>query len=154
AFRRPTVKKYPQLQSFACVLLVLLFAASLFASPVGSIAGSVKDPSGAVIPGAKLILTNSGTNAKLEGTTDANGAFQFSNLAPGAYSLVIEAPSFKKYSASNVEVQVDQTTRVDVALQVGNISESVEVTGVAPLLESDKSTLSSVVDSRTISNMP
>ncbi len=148
------MKKYDLLQFSAFALIVLLTAATLSASPTGSIAGSVKDPSGAVIPGAKLTLTNLATNARVEAESDANGAFQFLQLAPAVYSLAGEAQGFKKFTAGDVVVQVDQITHLDIALQVGSITETVEVSAVAPLLESEKSTLSSVVESRVISNMP
>jgi len=123
------------------------------ASPTGSITGFVKDPTGALIPGVKVTLTNTSTNAQLSTISNENGGFQFPQLAPAGYSLVVESPGFKR-SIVNVVVQVDQITRVDVVLQVGDIAQEVEVRAVAPLLESDKSTLSSVVESRTIANVP
>src|SRR6266478_4752056 len=134
-------------------LLFLMCAGWVMASPTGSITGFVKDPTGALIPGVKVTLTNTSTNAQLSTISNENGGFQFPQLAPAGYSLVVESPGFKR-SIVNVVVQVDQITRVDVVLQVGDIAQEVEVQAVAPLLESDKSTLSSVVESRTISNMP
>ncbi len=135
------------------VVVLVMGALLVHASPTGSVAGTIKDPSGAVVPGAKLTLTNISTNTKAESLADANGSFQFLQLAPAEYSLVAEAPGFKKF-AGKVLVQVDQITHVDIALQVGNVSETVEVSSVAPVLETDKSTLSTVVDSTIISSMP
>ncbi|PYS17352.1 MAG: TonB-dependent receptor, partial [Acidobacteria bacterium] len=134
-------------------LLFLMCSGWVMASPTGSITGFVKDPTGALIPGVKVTLTNTSTNAQLSTISNENGGFQFPQLAPAGYSLVVESPGFKR-SVVNVVVQVDQITRVDVVLQVGDIAQEVEVQAVAPLLESDKSTLSSVVESRVISNMP
>ena len=134
-------------------LLLLLCAGGLFASPTGSITGFVKDATGAVVPGAKITVTNTATNTQMTATSDTNGEFQFPQLAPSTYSLQIEAKGFKRTIVSTV-VQVDQITHADVNLEIGDVSQVVEVAGVAPLLESDKSTLSSVVDSRTISSMP
>src|SRR5712691_8921519 len=134
-------------------LLFLMCSGWVMASPTGSITGFVKDPTGALVPGVKVTLTNTSTNAQLSTISNENGGFQFPQLAPAGYSLVVESPGFKR-SILNVVVQVDQITRVDVVLQVGDIAQEVEVQAVAPLLESDKSTLSSVVESRTISNMP
>ena len=134
-------------------LLFLMCAGWVMASPTGSITGFVKDPTGALIPGVKVTLTNTSTNAQLSTISNENGGFQFPQLAPAGYSLVVESPGFKR-SIVNVVVQVDQITRVDVVLQVGDIAQEVEVQAVAPLLESDKSTLSSVVESRTIANVP
>ena len=140
-----------------CVVLVALglcFGGSLLASPVGSVAGTVKDPSGALVPGVKVTLTNTSTNAKLETTTNANGEFQFLQLAPATYGLVAETQGFRQISVPSVLVQVDQITHVDLSLEVGSVTESVQVAAVAPLLENDKSTLSSVVNSQDIANMP
>ena len=134
-------------------LLFLMCSGWVMASPTGSITGFVKDPTGALIPGVKVTLTNTSTNAQLSTISNENGGFQFPQLAPAGYSLVVESPGFKR-SVVNVVVQVDQITRVDVVLHVGDIAQEVEVQAVAPLLESDKSTLSSVVESRVISNMP
>src|SRR5579864_5126715 len=134
--------------------LCLICAGSLLASPVGSIQGKVKDASGAVVPGVKITLTNNSTNAKQDTTTNTNGEFQFQNLPPSTYSLVAEAQGFKKTSASSVLVQVDQITHLELTLEVGSLTESVQVEAVAPLLENDKSTLSNVVTSHDISNMP
>ncbi len=135
-------------------LVFFLAAASLWASPVGSVSGTVKDATGAVIAGVKLTLTNTGTNAKTVVASDAKGEFQFLQLAPATYSLVAESAGFKKVNAASVLVQVDQMTRLDFALEIGSVNDSVQVEAVAPLLENDKSTISNVVDSRTIGSMP
>jgi hypothetical protein len=134
-------------------LAAISLANQAAASPVGSIAGSVKDSTGGMVPRAKLTLTNTATNAQTNSLSNANGEFQFLQLAPSTYTLVAEAPGFKKVSTS-VLVEVDQITHVDVNLEVGSVSETVQVEAVAPLLENDKSTLSSVVDSTNIANLP
>jgi hypothetical protein len=133
--------------------LLVFCAGWLSASPAGSIAGVVKDASGAGVPQAKITLTSTATNAKLTITAGANGEFSFLQLAPSTYSIVVEAAGFKK-AVSTAVVEVDQITHADFALEVGDVSQSVEVAGTAPLLETDKTTLSSVVDTRTIANMP
>ena len=125
-----------------------MFAPTVWASPTGSIAGSVKDPSGAVISSAKLTLVNIATNAKVEAASDSNGAFQFLQLTPAVYSLNVEADGFKKLVMEGIVVEVDQITHVEATLQVGSVSQTVEVSGGAiPLLENDRSTLSNVVES-------
>src|SRR5881396_697452 len=135
-------------------VLFLLSAAAAFGSPVGSVSGSVKDSTGAMMPGVKLTLINSATNAQLAGSTNSNGEFQFLQLAPAPYALVAENAGFKKTTVSSIVVQVDQVTHVEIVLEVGNVAESVQVEASAPLLENDKSTISSVVDTRTIASMP
>jgi hypothetical protein len=144
-----------QFRTFVLALIVLLVAITVSASPTGSIAGFVKDPSGAAIAGAKLTLTNQSTNAKVEAVSGTNGSFQFLQLAPAVYSLVVESQGFKRVTEEGIVVQVDQITHVDVALEIGSVSQIVEVSSaVIPLLETDRSTLSSVVDSQVISSMP
>ena len=133
--------------------ICLLSAGWLSASPVGSISGTVKDASGAFMPGVKVTLINTATNARMETNTDANGEFQFLQLAPSTYSITVEGKGFKR-ALSTALVQVDQITHAEFNMEVGDVSQSVQVEASAPLLETDKSTLSSVVDSRTIANMP
>src|SRR5713226_4009806 len=147
--------KIPRRLSIIICSLALVFAPTVSASPTGSIAGFVKDQSGAMISGAKLTLINVSTNAKEEAVSDSNGGFQFLQLAPAVYSLHVEAPGFKKEVVNDVLVQVDQITHLDATLQVGSLAETLEVLGEAtPLLESDRSTLSNVIDSQVITNMP
>src|SRR5215831_334695 len=140
-------------RTFCVFVLLLIFSRAVLASPTGSIAGSVKDPSGAVIPGVKITLTSTATNAQLSEISNENGRFEFPQLAPASYALVADSPVIKK-TIVTVLVQVDQNTRVDVSLQVGDIVQEVEVQAVVPVLEADKTTLSSVVESRTIANLP
>ena len=137
------------------IVFVLLFvcAGLVFASATGSIAGNVKDPTGAVVPGVKVTLTNIATNTQFSSISNERGEFQFLQLPPANYSLVVENPGFKK-TVLNALVLVDQITHVDVVLQVGEVVQSVEVEAVSPILETDKTTLSSVVESNTIANMP
>src|SRR5467141_3080585 len=133
----------------------LMLAPTVSASPTGSINGFVKDQSGSMISGGKLTLTNMSTNAKLEAESDSNGGFQFLQLAPAMYSLRVEATGFKKVVIDNIVVQVDQITHLEPSLQIGSVSETIEVSGGAiPLLESDRNTLGDVVNSQVISNMP
>src|SRR6267143_738970 len=150
--------KFSRVSSLLLTLLaafVLMFAPTVSASPTGSITGFVKDQSGSTVSGGKLTLTNMSTNAKLEAESDSNGSFQFLQLAPAMYSLRVEATGFKKVVIDNIVVQVDQITHLEPSLQVGSVAETIEVSGGAiPLLESDRSTLSNVVDSQVISNMP
>lgn len=136
-------------------VFLLVFAPLLSASPTGSISGFVKDQSGAMVSGAKLTLINMSTNAKEETVTDSAGAFQFPQLAPALYTLHVEAVGFKKEVLSNIVVEVDQITHLEPSLQIGNVTETIEVAEQAtPLLEADRSTLSNVIDSEVVSNIP
>jgi carboxypeptidase family protein len=136
-------------------MMVLIGSGSTLASPTGSITGFVKDPSGAVVSNVQLTLLRKDTSTKLISTTDANGFYQFLQLPPAIYSLTAESSGFKKVNFGSVVVQVDQVTHLDIKLDIGNVSEVIEVAATTtPLLESDKSTMSSVIDSRVIANMP
>lgn len=136
-------------------VFLLVFAPLLSASPTGSISGFVKDQSGAVVSGAKLTLINMSTNAKEETVSDSTGAFQFLQLAPALYTLHVEAVGFKKEVLSNIVVEVDQITHLEPSLQIGSVTDTIEVAEQAtPLLEADRSTLSNVIDSEVVSDIP
>lgn len=133
------------------MLLVLGFS---FRSPTGRISGVITDPSGAPLSGVPVKLLSAAAHAHRTALSDADGAFQFVQLEPGNWSLSAEAPGFKGVNVPAVLVQVDQVTHLELTLQVGDVSEVIEVAGVAPLLQTDKSTLSTVVDSQTIDRLP
>src|SRR5262245_37808575 len=102
-------------------------AAPALASPTGSVTGVIKDQSGAAISGAQITLVRTDTNTRLTARTDANGSYQFPQLPPANYALTVEATGFKKVTVGTVVVQVDQITRVDLSLEVGAVSEVIEV---------------------------
>jgi len=135
-------------------VLILLGLTPLFASPTGSVAGLIRDPSGAPVPGVHVILLNGKTNAQRLAVSDPSGVFQFLQIEPASWSLTAEARGFKRTIIQETLVQVDQETRVEIVLELGERSEIVEVRAVAPLLESGKSTLSGVVDNRVIAGVP
>ncbi len=140
---------------FSLLAAVCLCSAySTFAASVGTVTGTIKDASGAVIPNVKLGLKSTTTNTLTTATTNREGEFQFIQVPPTTYSLTAEISGFKKTAVSNVLVQVDQNTHVDLTLQVGSTGESVTISDAAPILSSEKTTLSSVVDSTSISNLP
>src|SRR5258708_11653861 len=138
----------------------IFFFSLLFASPwaladaVGRGAGVVRDGSGAVVSGAKVTLTRTSTNAVLTRTTDSSGAFQFLELPPDTYTLSVEAPGFKRTTLSQVVIQGDQASTLDVVLQLGQVSEVLNVDAAPPLIDTQQNTLSNVVDSQAITTMP
>src|SRR5262249_38387979 len=106
---------------------------SLFISPVfgqygtGTILGSVSDPTGAVIPGVKVIVKNEATNETREFVTDSDGFYRFGALQNGSYSIIATAPSFRTATLGNLTLTVNSELRADIVMQIGNISEKVEV---------------------------
>jgi hypothetical protein len=116
--------------------------------------GSVRDSSGAVIPNAKLILTNVAQDRPWTTESNAAGEYTFLQIPPGPYSLTVEAAGFKRYSHSQFTLEVAQIAAVDITLDVGSMTETVEVRGDAPLLETASSTLGEVVNSLTAEALP
>ena len=123
-------------------------------APVGQINGGVTDPSGAVIAGASVTLINPATNLRRETSTNAEGLFNLPALPPGTYNLQVEAKGFPKQAREGIELQVGQVARIDFALQVGNVTETIQVTGGAPVLQSETSELGTVIENRRIVELP
>ena len=123
-------------------------------STYGSITGSVTDSSGAAIAAANVTLTNAGTSEKRTQPTNADGQYSFVNLIPGEYRIDVEKEGFKHSSMSNIAVQVNQASKIDVSLPVGQVSETVEVTSEIPLLQAETSSLGQVVEQRKANELP
>ncbi len=122
---------------------------------VADMVGTVADASGAVIPEAALTLTNVGTEHVLKGVTDAAGAYSFSELSPGHYTLVASKQGFESKTVSDIELLVGQRTRIDVTLVVGSVVQNVKVSaGGAQLLETQTSSLGQVVTATPIVALP
>src|ERR1700682_5149912 len=132
----------------------------LLASQVGSgqtfasIDGETRDSSGAIVTGVTVSVTNNGTNAVRSAVTNDAGVYSFPSLAPGAYTLRAEKPGFKTVVRNQVELQVQQAARVDFELQVGQVSESIEVRSDAPLLATDDATVGTVIENKRIVELP
>lgn len=140
-----------------CALLALLVAscAGVYAQAVtGTVLGTVTDSSGAVVPNAKVTLTEVNTGTMHDGQTNASGNYTFADLPEGNYSVTVEATGFKKETKENNRVEVDTSVRVDVTLQPGAISESVIVTAEPPSLQTDRADTGRSIDSMNVSQLP
>jgi hypothetical protein len=141
-----------------CLLLILSFA--LLTTPLagqtfyGSVVGTVSDATGGVVPGATVTLTNNGTGERRTASTATDGAYRFMNLVPGIYKLEVEQAGFKHYTRDQVQVNVEAAVRVDIGLQVGEVTQSVEVSAEAALLQTENASLSQVVASRSVQELP
>lgn len=129
-----------------CVGLLLCLAVgvlpTLAQQTAGNLRGTVKDPSGAVVAGATVTLTDKATNTATTIQTTGDGEYQFNNILPGDYTVTIEASNFKKLTLNNVRVELNQTTDVPSQLQIGLASEVVEVSAAgAELVETTSSNL-------------
>jgi hypothetical protein len=137
--------------------LLVAFSTCIFVqgqSTYGSITGSVADPTGAAVADAQVTLTNLGTAEKRVQPTGSDGLYNFVNLVPGQYRVDVEKPGFKHFTRQPIAVEVQQTVRIEAALVVGQVSETVEVTSETPLLQTDTSSLGTVVNQREANELP
>jgi hypothetical protein len=136
------------------VLACLLLTASLSAQTFGSLTGDVKDASGAVVAGAAITVRNTATNGVRNATTNEDGVYSIPALVPGLYEVKAEKSGFKSASRANVELQVQQAARVDFNLEIGQVSEVVEVSSRLPLLSTEDATVGSVIEQKRITELP
>src|SRR5579862_6843796 len=120
----------------------------------GSIVGTVNDASGAPMPGATVTLTNTGTAERRVAETAGDGAYRFVNLVVGTYSAAVEKTGFKRSTRDRITVDVDSVVRTDFAMEIGDVSQSVEVPAAAPLLQTENASLSQVVAARSVEELP
>jgi hypothetical protein len=142
-------------RSISALVLFVWVAASAFAQTfTGSITGVVTDASGAVIPAAQIAVLNKGTNIRSAVTSDAGGNYSVPLLPRGEYRVEVTAGGFKRFVREGIELQVQQTARVDVQMVIGEVADSVLVTADVARLETESATLAKVVDNRSIVNLP
>ncbi len=135
-------------------VLWCLFAASLaFGQTFGDISGTVTDPSGAAIGGATVTATNTATNATRTTISNDVGVYAFPSLPPAVYNLRVEKDGFRG-ATRTVELQVQQSARLDFPLVVGQVSESIEVSAQAALLTSENATVGTVIENKRIVELP
>jgi hypothetical protein len=140
---------------FAAILLCT-FAASFAAaqSTGGRIRGTVTDSSGSAIAGAKVTLVNIDTNVPRESTTSASGEYTFLEVPVGNYEIDVNQTGFKKFVRKDVQVNLNEVLGVDIVLQVGGATETVEVTGAPPIIDTSSTQLGAVVDERSVTQLP
>jgi hypothetical protein len=143
-------------QTFRFVLFAsLLSCLPAFAqTATAELSGTVTDSSGAVVGNAKVMAANAETGTSRSAVTDQTGAYVFTLMQPGTYNVSVEAAGFRKTVANGVELRVNQRAEVNLQLQVGQLNDTVEVSGTAPLLESQSSTLGSVIDTQLTADLP
>ena len=137
------------------LVMVLLIAPSLVAQSLvsGDLTGTVTDPSGAVVSGATVTLKSDATGATRTATTNGSGAYRFSLLQPGNYTVTADASGFSKAQSTAI-IAVGQATIADVKLSVGSNSQTVEVSSAAPLVQADNADLSTNFNQTQIANQP
>lgn len=139
----------------AVVLLALFSSFSLYAQgPSATVVGSVQDATGAALPGASLKIVNINTSETRQAVSSETGEFTVPGLAPGEYEIVVEKQGFHTLRQSGITLQVDQTARFNFKLEVGSVSESVEVHAEAPLINTENATKGEVIATEEMVEMP
>src|SRR5262249_26818383 len=141
---------------FALALLTLLGLATAIYAQVTSatLTGIVKDGTGAILPGVKVSVTNLETNIVREVYTNDTGNYRVPALNPGTYKIESELPGFKKSVLTGIVLQVNQQARLDVTLEVGQITESVTVESASPLIDTESAIIGGVVNESKVVGLP
>ena len=136
------------------VCFPLIALPALSQNSLGTIVGTVTDGSGAAVAAATITLTNNATGEHRASTTDGAGDYQFVSLTPDNYKLDIEGAGFKHYTRDPITVQVDQTFRMNVIMEVGAVSQQVVVTSQAPIMQTETASLGQVISGQAVTNIP
>ena len=137
------------------VVLVALFVVPAFAQlDTGTITGRITDPSGAVVAGAAVTVVQIEMNFEYPSQTNSEGLFRVGGLRPGPYRVTIVAAGFKKLVREGFELRIGDNMAVDAKLEIGGVAESVQVTGAAPLLETQTSSTGQVMDGNYYFELP
>src|SRR5256884_6641463 len=138
-----------------CILsIVVLSVLPALAQTQASISGVIHDPTGAVIPGVTVTVTNPATNFVRAAISNEAGVYNFPSLQPGRYNIKVELPGFRTITQNDLELQIQQSARLDFTLQAGEVSQTVEVSGTAALIATENATVGTVIENRRIVDMP
>src|SRR5437899_458149 len=137
-----------------CLALLLCTSTVSGQAVYGGIVGTVTDPQGNAVAGAKVTVTNLSKGTTEEAATNESGSYSVTHLIPDNYKVHIEAPGFKAHDVASARVDVDSVVRVDAQLQVGAVTQTVEVTGEVPQLQTEKADVATVFSSRTVEDLP
>jgi hypothetical protein len=146
-----------RLARFALVVLSLLLLTTsmvMAQTTSGSIGGTVTDPNGAVVPGAKIVAVHTPTGREYPAESSAAGVYLFPNLPPGPYEITVTQAGFKKLVRTGIEIRIATRTDLDLALQVGDLAQQIEVKAEAPLLETTKSERGQVISQEVLQSLP
>ena len=136
------------------VLWILTVSLAFAQTFTGSISGLVKDPSGAVVAGAVITVTDVDKNTNYHTTSNVTGFYVVPQLPPGAYRVTAEQVGFRRHTLDSLPLSTQQSATVDITMELGSVTEQVQVTAEAQLVESATSTLSAVVENKRILDLP
>ena len=141
--------------AFYSLVCLALCAGSLFAqSERGSITGAVRDSSGAVVPGAKITITNPTTNVNISAVSNDQGEYTVPSLSPGTYSVRVEKTGFRPAVTNGISLDAAQTVRTDVSLEVGTSTQAVEITASAVQLQTEDAKSSVTLQNKLVDDLP
>jgi hypothetical protein len=147
-----TLKK---LRLIVTLLVLALSSSPLFGQAVNAtLLGTITDPSGATVPGVKVTVVEVATGSTHQTVTNESGNYTIPDLPPGTYSVVAEAPGFKKDTHQNVDLLTNSSTRIDIAMVTGSVSETVLVTTAPALLQTDRADISVKIEARQVADLP
>src|SRR5437016_881589 len=119
-----------------------------------SLTGVITDATGAVILGAKVVLVEEGTQSRFESTTDQSGGYNFLGLPLGKYTLTVTQSSFKTFVRSGIELNAGDNKRIDLSLELGEVTQKIEVTATAPVLETSEPVYTDTIATNTLEKLP
>ncbi len=140
--------------SVMLVLGICLTGLAVAQETRGTILGRVTDPSGAVVPGVAVRVTNAATNVTVSARTNSEGNFEIPYLLPGTYRIAAEMAGFKSFLHEGIELRIADRLSIPVTMQVGEITEQVTVTAETPLLETTTASMGQVIDQRRVAELP
>jgi len=127
---------------------------TVLAQTTSGLTGTVTDLSGAAMPGAKVTLTSTETGTQRESTSNEAGTYEFTALQPGSYTLTFQKQGFAQVTSAAIRLEVNQVARLDVSMHPGAVSENIQVTAAAALLESSNSQIGQVIETKAVSDLP
>src|ERR1043166_4818371 len=139
---------------FATALLLSIWSVLALAQTSGEISGLVTDSSGAVLSGANVTVINKATGAQRHAISNGEGLYSFPSLLPGVYELRVEQSGFKTARLENIKLEVQQTTRLDVTMEVGQVDEMVTISSNAGLLNTENTTMGTVIENKIVTELP
>jgi len=145
---------FPPVAWLSLLFLPAFISLPAFGQAFGTIGGTVTDQSGAVIPGAKVTITESDTGFSRDAVSDSSGYYVVPNLRPTRYNLAVTATGFEKFAEQNIPLLANQAATVDVRLQVGSVTQTLEVTEAAPLVNTTTQTLGDVIERERMVELP
>src|SRR5215831_15118851 len=152
---RPEGRALAILATVLILMFVLFVSSAMLGQAVNAtLLGTVIDSSGAVVPGARVKVTEMRTGLERTTVSNSSGNYEFVNLPPGQYEVTAEQAGFKKATQKGIDVQVNSDVRVNISLQPGAVEQVIEVTAQAPILETDRADVSQKIETKQVTDLP